>query len=168
MRREQAQQKSITQTGQRRFASGQAMVEMALLAPLFLTMVFAIIEIGRFWGARHTIASAAREGARVMLLPYGPGTQYDDLGAVKTAALKATQDYLNAAGLANQPPIAEIQAAWINSSSKKLDLDLPQDFKRGDKVGVKISYKFESPLKTLLAGGDGVMLIEQACVLDHE
>jgi hypothetical protein len=128
---------------------------MALLAPLFLTMIFAIIEIGRFWGARHAVAGAVREGARVMLLPYGPGTQYDDLGAVKTAAIKATQIYLNAAGLAHEPPIAEIQAAWINPSSKLLDLELPQQgLTRGDKVGVKISFKFETPLKSLLAGGD--------------
>ncbi len=168
MQRNQAQQKSITQRWQRRFAAGQATVEMALLAPLFLTMIFAIIEIGRFWGARHAVAGAVREGARVMLLPYGPGTQYDNLGAVKTAAIKATQSYLNAAGLANEPPIAEVQAAWINPSSKLLDLELPQDVMRGDKVGVKISFKFETPLKSLLAGGDGVMLIEQACVLDHE
>jgi hypothetical protein len=169
MQRNQAQQKSTTQKWQHRFASGQATVEMAMLLPLFLTMIFAVIELGRFWGARHAIAGAAREGARVMLLPYGPGTQYDDLEAVKTAAIKATQIYLNAGGLAHEPPIAEIQAAWINPSSKLLDLDLPQaGFTRGDKVGVKISFKFESPLKTLLAGGDGVMLIEQACVLDHE
>lgn len=168
MQRNHAQQKSLRRAWQSRFAVGQATVEMAMLAPLFLTMIFAIIEIGRFWGARHAVAGAAREGARVMLLPYGPGTQYDDLGEVKTAAIKATQIYLNAAGLAHEPPIAEVQGAWINPSSKLLDLELPQGFARGDKVGVKISFKFETPLKALLAGGDGVMLIEQACVLDHE
>jgi hypothetical protein len=163
------QHKNAQQQNQRRFASGQATVEMALLLPLFLTMIFAVIEIGRFWGARHAIAGAVREGARVMLLPYGPGTQYDDLAAVKNDAIKATQIYLNAAGLAHEPPVVEIQPAWINPSSKLLDLSLPQEgFKRGDKVGIKISFKFETPLKTLLAGGDGVMLIEQACMLNHE
>jgi hypothetical protein len=168
----QAQQKNqrrAAQTKQRRFACGQATVEMAMLLPLFLSMIFAVIEIGRFWGARHAIAGAVREGARVMLLPYGPGTQYDNLEAVKTAAIKATQIYLNAAGLAHEPPVADVQAAWINPLSKTLDLSMPSaGFTRGDKVGIKISFKFESPLKTLLAGGDGVMLIEQACVLDHE
>jgi hypothetical protein len=43
---------------------GQALVEFALVLPLFLLMLFAIIDIGRVIWANDNLANAAREGAR--------------------------------------------------------------------------------------------------------
>lgn len=43
---------------------GQAMVEMALLLPLFLLVVFGITEFGRALYMLNTLNNAAREGAR--------------------------------------------------------------------------------------------------------
>jgi Flp pilus assembly protein TadG len=43
---------------------GQAMVEFALLLPLFLLVIFGLIDIGRFVMTDHILSSAAREGAR--------------------------------------------------------------------------------------------------------
>jgi Flp pilus assembly protein TadG len=44
---------------------GQAMVEFALVAPIFLTVLFGIFEIGRLMIEYTSIANAAREGARL-------------------------------------------------------------------------------------------------------
>ena len=43
---------------------GQALVEFALVLPLFLLMLFAMVDIGRVIWANDNLANAAREGAR--------------------------------------------------------------------------------------------------------
>jgi Flp pilus assembly protein TadG len=48
----------------RRRSAGQALAEVAIVAPLFFLMVFGIIDIGRVVWANDATASAAREGAR--------------------------------------------------------------------------------------------------------
>src|SRR5437773_8227177 len=78
----------------RRLMRGQAMVEMALVLPLFLFFIFGIIEIGRAWSVKQVMTNAAREGSRVLLLPSGPGCVYADREAVRAAAQQAAEDYL--------------------------------------------------------------------------
>lgn len=48
----------------RRGSEGQALTEVALVAPLFFLMLFGIIDLGRVIWANDVIANAAREGAR--------------------------------------------------------------------------------------------------------
>lgn len=43
---------------------GAAAVEMALVLPLFLLVIFGIVEIGRAFMVEHLLANAARVGAR--------------------------------------------------------------------------------------------------------
>lgn len=44
---------------------GQALVEMALVLPLILLLLFGVIEMGRIGHAYITVSNAAREGARL-------------------------------------------------------------------------------------------------------
>ena len=44
--------------------AGQALVEFALVVPIFLLLVIGVIEFGRAWNLQQTITDAAREGAR--------------------------------------------------------------------------------------------------------
>ena len=44
---------------------GQSLVEFALILPVFLLILFGIIEFGRLWEISNIATSAAREGARV-------------------------------------------------------------------------------------------------------
>lgn len=44
--------------------SGQTLVELALVLPFLLILIFGAIEFGRVFHASHVITSAAREGAR--------------------------------------------------------------------------------------------------------
>jgi Flp pilus assembly protein TadG len=48
----------------RQVNAGQALVEFALVLPLFLLMLFAMVDIGRVIWANDNLANAAREGAR--------------------------------------------------------------------------------------------------------
>lgn len=44
---------------------GQSLVEFALILPVFIVILFGIMEFGRLWETTNVLTSAAREGARV-------------------------------------------------------------------------------------------------------
>ena len=46
-------------------ARGQSLVEFALVLPVFLFMLFGLIDVGRFVFQSSTLSQAAREGARL-------------------------------------------------------------------------------------------------------
>lgn len=46
-----------------------AAVELAIITPVLLTMLFGIIEYGWLFTVRQSVVTAAREGARVAALP---------------------------------------------------------------------------------------------------
>jgi len=54
--------------GRRRHDSGTAAVEMALVLPLLLLLIFGIIDFGRMLNKQIAITAAAQEGARVAAL----------------------------------------------------------------------------------------------------
>jgi len=90
----------------RQFASaGQALVEFALVAPIFFLLLFGIIEGGRFILYYQTLSNATREGARYAIVhgsnsncPSGPmppgqnapGGCYDLSGAKVVQQVKDT------------------------------------------------------------------------------
>jgi len=48
-----------------RGAAGQSLVEFALVLPVFLLMMFGLIDVGRFVYLSSTLSQAARDGARL-------------------------------------------------------------------------------------------------------
>lgn len=52
----------------RRLTRGQAMVEFAMVAPMFFLLLFGIIEAGRFIFYYETLSNATREGARYAIV----------------------------------------------------------------------------------------------------
>lgn len=52
---------------------GQSLVEFALVLPVFIVILFGIIEFGRIWETVNVMTSAAREGARIAAI-YGSGS----------------------------------------------------------------------------------------------
>ena len=49
----------------RRSTSGQGLVEFALVIPIFLVMVFGLLDAGRYVYMTNVLSQAAREGARL-------------------------------------------------------------------------------------------------------
>jgi Flp pilus assembly protein TadG len=158
------------------------MVETALVLPLFLLFVFAIIEIGRAWGTRQALTIAAREGARILILPYGAGLTYGSESEAQQAAMNAVQDSLNGSGA---PVIASTKITLVrlnpgndgifNTADDQVETNYT-GAQRGDRVGVKITYQFETPAPVLLrmfANGDGgstqnTINMGVTCYMDHE
>ncbi len=64
----------------RRKRIGAAVVEFAVVAPIFLLFVFGLIEYGRMVMVQQVLTNASREGARVAVLE--GSTETDVVGAV--------------------------------------------------------------------------------------
>ncbi len=167
---------------------GQSMVEMAFVLPLFLAMVFSIIEIGRAWSTRHSLTMAAREGARVLILPYGAGLSYSNESTQQQAAIDTVKSYLNNSGVVVTNDTQVTPVRFLPGSDNVLgtaDDQIVQNYsnaKRGDRIGIQIKYTFETPLAAILtlfsrdsgtpSGSDnttsGQIKMGVRCILEHE
>lgn len=47
---------------------GQALVEFALIAPIFILLVLGVVEFGRAWNVKQTLTDAVREGCRTAVV----------------------------------------------------------------------------------------------------
>src|ERR671918_2617172 len=54
--------------GRRKPSRGQTLVEFALIIPLFVLLLFGILDFGRAVLAYNSISNAAREGARTAIV----------------------------------------------------------------------------------------------------
>jgi Flp pilus assembly protein TadG len=50
---------------------GQGLVEFALVVPILLLLSLGIVELGRAWMTRNIMTGAAREAARIYVVPDG-------------------------------------------------------------------------------------------------
>jgi Flp pilus assembly protein TadG len=72
-------------TGARRKAeTGAVVVEAALTLLLFFTVLFAIMEGGRFLNVQQTLTNAAREGARLAVTPISQTSTLASDGEIET------------------------------------------------------------------------------------
>jgi hypothetical protein len=62
-----------------RTGSGQALVEFALILPIFLILLFGIIDFGRYVYTANSLNNAAREGARIGSVGIRPSPDCDGL-----------------------------------------------------------------------------------------
>ena len=79
-------------------AGGQALIEMALILPLLLLVIGGIMDFGFLFLRYEVVTNAAREGARVAVLP---GYQTADVQA-------RVANYLTAGGLTDPAPPAAV------------------------------------------------------------
>src|SRR3990172_2099306 len=101
---------------------GQSLVEFALLLPVFLILLFAIVDFGMGFNAWITVTNSAREGAR--------------LGTVGSAAAAIQQRVRDTAASLDQ---AKLTVAVTNAQGQP-----------GESVLVDVDYQYD--LITPLAG----------------
>jgi len=102
----------------RRKRRATAAVEFAIVAPVFLLLVFGMIEYGRMVMVQQIITNASREGARTAVLD----------GATSTSVQTAVNNYLTA---------GSISGATITVSPNP-----PSTAQYGDPVTVTVSVPF--------------------------
>jgi Flp pilus assembly protein TadG len=103
--------------------SGQATVELALIAPILLLLILGLVDFARAWSAHHVIADAAREGARMLVV-------HDD-GVGATEVRTAIKNRLATGRLNPNEPITVID---FNPANGVAD--------RGEPVSVTITHQY--------------------------
>ena len=92
---------------------GAAVVEMAVVTPLLLTILFGIIEFGWVLTVKETLTNATREACRVGILPGGtPQAIYDRFeAAVSPIGITVTQDMLTITEATSANPVVTVRSS---------------------------------------------------------
>ena len=98
---------------------GAELVEFALVFPLLLLVVLGIVDFGFLFQRYEVITNAAREGARVVVLP----------GYASADVTTRVQQYLTASGLTATPVITPLAPAAVTVGTTCMTL-----------AGVTVSY----------------------------
>jgi Flp pilus assembly protein TadG len=118
---------------------GQALAEVALVAPLFFLMVFGVIDLGRVIWANDVAATAAREGARYASVHAGNANL--TVPATKTDIRDHATQYVIAGGL-NIGVTVCFSTVHIANSQPGCSGDTDEtgaDYMRGNVVTVGVS-----------------------------
>ena len=141
-------------TGKARRA-GQAIVEFALILPIFLILILSAVDFGRAYLRLHLLTNAAREGARTASLPRS--TESDVQNTVN--------NFLTDAGLkAVSFPPSEIVVTDPNGN-EKTGLAVAQE---GDRVRVMVVQDFSIIGVGFVPGTDGKIPLSASCTFRHE
>ena len=149
----------------RRSGRAQALVEFAITAPIFLFMLFSIIDFGRYVYYVQILNNAAREGARFAIVngansftPVGPAT---DNPAVATVV----RNY--AVGVIGDDTILEIHSCWKPEKQDCWPTDDPMvvaSNNRESTVHVWVEYEFHAviplvPIPGITITGESTLVI---------
>ncbi len=93
--------------GRRR--AGVAMLELAIVLPIFLLLLLGIIEMGRVMMLNQITTNSAREGARLAVVP----------GATQARVLAAVNSYLDAGGVSAIRRVVSVR----NSSGSEVSVE---------------------------------------------
>jgi Flp pilus assembly protein TadG len=134
----------------RKKQKGAAVVEFALVLPLFLLIVFGIIEFGIGLYDKAVITNASREGARAGIVLKNPKPTDADITSVVT---NYTSNYLLTFGTQNTPNVA------ITGSGGTF----------GNPLSVKVSYTYTGlMLGPLLSALTGPITLSSTTVMNNE
>lgn len=100
--------------------SGATAVEFAVIAPLFIALLFAVVEFGMILYTKGMMTHAAREGARY-------GVIYGTPRRTATEIRNVVQEYLNLSGLTSTATVT-VTGAGGNT---------------GDSLNVKVDYTYQ-------------------------
>lgn len=134
--------------GFRRDASGQALTEFALVAPLLVLLIAGMVEFSRAWHAQQVLTDAAREALRGAVVD-DPGMSEDSVHAVVRHALTRA---------ALDPDRAEVAVSGWRTG-------------RGTPARIRVSYRYRfgvvgSLLGTI--GRDGEVTLSTSFVMRNE
>ena len=130
--------------------AGQAMVEFALVIPVFLLVLSGILDFGFMLFTRMSVINAAREGARVAAMTALPG---DIVGAIQKRVASAA----SSGGIYVDPSAVNVVCLQTTASNYSKDTKTPQcnwnlynkntnglGPEPGDSVSVTVNYSYKS------------------------
>lgn len=154
---------------------GESMVEFALLLLPFLIVTIGIIEIGRAWSIKQAVTNAAREGSRILLLPYGSNQTCPDIDcgsaeSLQAAALQTTRDFLSNAGLTTTAPITQITLLrqTLEANGTISSEPLSGTIQSGDLVGIQVRYQYTSLVQGFFTNDSPTINLVGTSIMRHE
>lgn len=154
---------------------GQSMVEFAFLLLPFLLTTIAVIELGRAWTVKQGLTNAAREGARVLIIPFGTNRTCPDIDcstavSINVAAIETTRFHLNNLGISTDLSVTEITTIRevVNDDGSVTVQPLVDEPSRGEYVGIRIKYKYSSLIQGLFSGDSSTINMMGTSVMRHE
>ena len=133
---------------------GQALVEFAFVVPLFLLLMFAIIDFGRYVYYVQVINNAAREGARYAIVHGSKGIPATGPGSSDSGGDKVKSVVRNyAIGVIGSDADLVIDPQWPDGTNV-----------RESTVRVAVTYGFRSliplvPIPTIEITGESTLVI---------
>jgi Flp pilus assembly protein TadG len=121
---------------------GQSVVELALVLPFLLLVLFGITEFGRAWATQNVLTSAAREGARLAVV---------------------TEPNV---GLVTSRVTTVCAAAGITPTG--VTVVPPDPFDPERRVTVTVTCNFQILTGTLLGGFSGTVPLSASTTMRHE
>lgn len=146
------EEESARQRGRGRI--GQAVVEFALVLPLFLLLLFAAVEFGRAYFHLHLLTNASREGARVGSL----------LGKLNDDVTSAVDSFMTG---------VEFSDAWTTTVVVEDPDGVARagglaDSVEGDRVYVTVSSNFRVIVGDIVPGLGSVVPLNGRCAFRRE
>jgi len=121
---------------------GAAMVEMAVVLVVFLTMLMGILEYGRYYYLVQVSNNAVREAARYAVVHTGDGTTTTEVSNVVTTKMLGTENMLSGYTVSVQNVNTSTGATIANSNWN--------DAQFGGAIMVKISGTYTPTVPLLL------------------
>jgi len=134
---------------------GQAVVEFALVLPVFLLLVFGALEFGRAYFNLHLLTNAGREGARRASLPNQTQAGVED----------TVDNFLTNVGFSAGDWSTTIEVEDQSGDERTGGLSAAIE---GDVVTVTVTYNFEVLVGSLLPGFSGTVPLQARCAFRHE
>lgn len=107
--------------GLRTARRGGAVVEMAVVSPLLLMMIFGMIEFGYVFMMAQSITNAAREGCRTATLPGATDTDIQNRvsQALAPTGLQVTSSMVTITHATTQNPVVQV---WVRVPYEQVTL----------------------------------------------
>ncbi|HEX9494253.1 MAG TPA: TadE/TadG family type IV pilus assembly protein [Candidatus Limnocylindria bacterium] len=138
----------------RRDEGAQSLVEFALVLPVFLMLIFGILDLARAVWEENELAFAAREGTRWAIVHGSSATPQAGPGSVTYSAGPPTTDTGVTTAVTNYTigiPNVSVTAAWPdgnNNRNSRVSVDVTADF-----VPLPSQYLLGGALSITLKGG---------------
>lgn len=143
---------------------GQSLVEFVLVLPVLLVLVFGIIEFANAWRTSQIVTNAAREGARMAVLPDNP----------TAAEIEQTiDDYLSNSGLDDSKATVTVECDTDNDGT--FEESNPCDGSgEAERINVQFEFTFSflGPMINFMSGsgGDqfGTIMLDATTIMRNE
>lgn len=167
----------MTPTRGRVRAIGQSLVEFALVIPLFLVLLFAIVDVGRVVWASNTLSNAAREATRFAIVhggsksntcPVGPPATFTVIPAASTSCPYPSPSKQAIVDVARSFAIAGggLTVTVCYGAGCSGDTDLTNN-ERGQPVTVRISSTIGLITGTIVGNGSYTITGNSTMLVNH-